>query len=502
MNPTSSQSYADLSDDSYADRKTGIRDPGKDKEYVVAGGTKYQVLEHVSNRSTGYQGTIYQRTDNGEIVVAHRGTEFAKWGPDKGEFTRDVLGADGGMLLAKVNLQAEDAKELTRHAIDYAKEYAARPGHHYAPPTVTGHSLGGTLAQITSHYFGLKGESFNAYGARSLDPTMGEGHGWMVNHVAAGDPISAASPQFGDTIVYSKREEIASLDYLRADPSVQGSVATGAMRVGDSHRLYNFLSNKDGEPHLSMLSDPQARQLAADNAGLISLYRSNIGAAREGIALGTSTAVHGPLGAAAGYARETLHARHPVAPGEGWAQEQAAASQRKAAAGALAAFEQHHHRPSLAEQRGEALDAGNWRTPLKAPSGLTRPEDQQLHCQLLAGVSRLGLPAAGNDSSTDGPGQRLAADLLRQCKQDGLTQADHVVRGQGEPPRVFAVQGNPADPAHLRAHVGLEAAVKTPAAESFAKVEQLNHHHDQQAAAARLTPPPAQPESQGPVHAR
>jgi putative lipase involved disintegration of autophagic bodies len=34
--------------------------------------------------------------------------------------------------------------------------------------TVTGHSLGGALAQITSHHFNVKGETFNAYGAVSL----------------------------------------------------------------------------------------------------------------------------------------------------------------------------------------------------------------------------------------------------------------------------------------------------------------------------------------------
>lgn len=59
MKPTSQQ-YAVLSNDGYVDREVGVRRPGG-RERLDVGGATYEVLEHVNNRRTGYQGTIYQR---------------------------------------------------------------------------------------------------------------------------------------------------------------------------------------------------------------------------------------------------------------------------------------------------------------------------------------------------------------------------------------------------------------------------------------------------------
>lgn len=59
MKPTSQQ-YAILSNEGYVDHKVGKRSPG-DRERVDVGGESYEILEHVNNPKTGYQGTIYQR---------------------------------------------------------------------------------------------------------------------------------------------------------------------------------------------------------------------------------------------------------------------------------------------------------------------------------------------------------------------------------------------------------------------------------------------------------
>src|SRR5690606_29187926 len=121
------------------------------------------------NPRTGYQGTVYQQVDTGAIVVAHRGTEFDR------EALRDGL-ADAGMVVARHNVQIKDAVELTRWAIGHARSEEVSGDYSHAPEvTVTGHSLGGTLAQATAHHFGLRGETFNAYGAASLDRRIPEG---------------------------------------------------------------------------------------------------------------------------------------------------------------------------------------------------------------------------------------------------------------------------------------------------------------------------------------
>jgi hypothetical protein len=85
----SSQDHADLAKDAYNARQV-TRDLDKP---VSIGRHEYRILDHRDNPRTGYQGTIYQRVDTREIIVAHRGTEFDR------EALKDGLLADGGMVL-------------------------------------------------------------------------------------------------------------------------------------------------------------------------------------------------------------------------------------------------------------------------------------------------------------------------------------------------------------------------------------------------------------------
>lgn len=125
-----SQDYAALSEDAYKDYAVGRRAPGQD-EIVPINGHKYRILEHVDNRLNGYQGTIYQRVDTNEIVVAHRGTE---------QIARDAVLTDGGMVVARTNVQAPDAIALTQRALAYAKKEGQDLGQRPPEVTVTGHS--------------------------------------------------------------------------------------------------------------------------------------------------------------------------------------------------------------------------------------------------------------------------------------------------------------------------------------------------------------------------
>jgi len=73
----SSQQYAGLAEDSYSDKYPVQIFPQDDPPKDVYEGVKCAVLEHYSNAVTGYQGTIYQSVDTGEIIVGHRGAEGA-----------------------------------------------------------------------------------------------------------------------------------------------------------------------------------------------------------------------------------------------------------------------------------------------------------------------------------------------------------------------------------------------------------------------------------------
>lgn len=293
----STQDYAALSDDAYKDRAVGRRRPGEE-ELVTINGHEYKILDHVNNRLNGYQGTVYQRADTNEIVVAHRGTE---------QIARDAILTDGGMVVARTNVQAPDAIALTKSALDYAKQDAAFGGR--APEvTVTGHSLGGALAQITSHHFNVKGETFNAYGAVSLSYRIPEGGNTMINHVMASDPVSAASPHFGQVRIYARPNEISTLaangfsnHSLRALIPDRPIIAAGSSF--GAHKLGNFLG--DG----SVLQHPETQKLAKDNARMIEEYRDDVESLRRGV---TRAARGIPGGAVDLYD----HIRGPLQPGE------------------------------------------------------------------------------------------------------------------------------------------------------------------------------------------
>ncbi|RMH93138.1 DUF2974 domain-containing protein [Lysobacter pythonis] len=283
------QQYADLAADSYRERSPGIRSPGEE-EPVISGGVKFEVLEHVENRFNGYAGTIYQRVDTGEIVVAHRGTN---------EVLRDGILTDAGMVISRMNAQQDDALELTKRALQEAQKNARYNGGKAPEVTVTGHSLGGTLTQITAHHYGLRGETFNAYGSVSLYRRIPEGGDKVVNHVMASDVVSAASPHYGQVRVYAKPDEIQRLQRFRYDNGPGGlldlmdrDAVNVAARSLNAHSMHLF-TDKDanGGPDIPVMADPAAKRLAADNAAMIDKYRSDVLTLRRGV----SAIMGGPL---------------------------------------------------------------------------------------------------------------------------------------------------------------------------------------------------------------
>lgn len=300
-----SQQYANLTEHSY-DRAGDMRQlVGKAIELE---GEKYNVLHFVDSPRTGYQGTIYQHVESGEIVVAHRGTEFERQRWD------DLIKTDGAMVLTRTNLQADEAVALTAQAREISRDIGVRTGR--APEvTVTGHSLGGTLAQVSAHHYDLRGETFNAYGAVSLDRRIPEGGDRIVNHVMAADTVSSASPHYGQVRIYAQPGEIdmlrgagyANNDARLLDP--RASLVAGIKGFG-SHDMHRFL-NVDGElrPDRSVLDDPLTQSLAREYAPMIGKYREDVEAMRGAV----TAAARGPYGAM----RDGFDAlRGPVPPSE------------------------------------------------------------------------------------------------------------------------------------------------------------------------------------------
>ncbi len=275
-----SRDYAALSEDSY-------RHPQSNPNSTVRiEGVDYRVLAN-ADRPSGYQGTIYQRVDTREIVVAHRGTEPSR---GMGELFRDAVRTDGGMVVNGVNNQTQDAIDLTRRAVELSRAEAERTGRPAPEVTVTGHSLGGTLAQITAHEFGLRGETFNAYGAAGLRQGVPAGGNAVVNHVRATDVVSAASPHYGQTRVYATPEDISALQdggYANnrrtsllpfvGDPRNPLEVAWD--RGGPAHSIGAFVRAEGGGPLMTQDNIQRAQQFDP----MIDKFRDDVGAIRSGI---------------------------------------------------------------------------------------------------------------------------------------------------------------------------------------------------------------------------
>jgi hypothetical protein len=433
-----SQDYAALADDSYKDRRVGRRDPGKE-EQVYLNGHEYKIREHVDDPRTGYQGTLYQRVDSKELIVAHRGTE---------EIFKDGVLTDAAMVLARSNHQADQAIALTERAVDEAKRLREGAGRNIEV-TVTGHSLGGSLAQITAHHSGLKGETFNAYGAASLTSyRIPEGGHSMINHVMAADAVSAASPHFGEVRIYARQHEIDTLSqahYSNSDLNFlipDYPISAAAASLG-SHKMANFLGDE------SVLATNTARVQANTNARMIDEYRNDIDGLRTGATV-ISRGVPGGVIDAYDKLRGPLEAGEPA------------------------------RRDT--EQRRDERDSARMDEPGHPGYSLFKDAQCGVHVQ----DARVG-------RTPDHASDQLAGSLATQMHAAGGKRIDAVLMSN-DAANTFAVQGKVDDPAHLRVSVATVAAMNTPleqssrqldAAASSQQLDQQNRQHAETQTAAR-----------------
>lgn len=435
-----SQDYAALANDAYEDYAVGRRDPSKEAA-VQIGEHKYKILEHVNDRRTGYQGTVYLREDTNEVIVSHRGTE---------QILHDALIADAGMVVARTNTQAPEAIAMTRRAVEWAAEKSELTGRQM-DVTVTGHSLGGALAQVTAHHFDLKGETFNAYGAASLGYRIPEGGNSMVNHVMAADPVSAASGHYGQVRVYTNETEVKNLynsgfrNGAVAQFLMPDSALLAAGRSLDSHKLGNFLDEK------SVLNKPESQALAKQNSGMIEEYRDKLEFLRGGV----TTITRGGMGNAADIIDRV---RGPLDAGEP-ARKVTEEEQRRSSSMRMDDAAHPGYMMFLGAQRGvQEQDARVGRTP-------------------------------------DVGSTQLAGSLAAEMKAAGGERIDSVLMSQ-DASRTFGVQGSASDPAHLRVSVETASAMQVPIEHSTQRMEEqivarqvaqqsLDQQVDQQQAANR-----------------
>ncbi|SEO82550.1 Lipase (class 3) [Luteibacter sp. UNC138MFCol5.1] len=260
----SSNDYAYLASDSYKER--GVEDQ------IKANGNAFEVFAVSRPSHTGFQGTAYRTSDHSTVVIAFRGTEFDR------EPMRDG-GVDAAMVLAGINPQRDASERFARKVIDDVRAADRLQGRE-TQITVTGHSLGGTLAQLNAAKFGLDGHTFNAYGAQNLDPDLHESRGRIVNHCRAGDPVCAAADHIGTVKVYATQSDIDRLKLSGYTGHERQSHLTTVRSVDfAAHGIDNFVDGNAINGASILGPESQARYRA--NQSLVDMYRSDIHFIRE-----------------------------------------------------------------------------------------------------------------------------------------------------------------------------------------------------------------------------
>jgi hypothetical protein len=170
-------------------------------DHDVSGWTRNQKWATGTWLGNGLQGGIYQNQE--EIICAFKGTAM---GRPPGQTLVADLTADVRMALGIIPNQAGSAYALVKAALEIAANRIV---------TITGHSLGGALAQVVGKWCGVPFVTFNAPGMKFhsvagkfnifkpkqfIRSWRGTGLKVGLNFRIIGDPISAFGTHIGQVI--------------------------------------------------------------------------------------------------------------------------------------------------------------------------------------------------------------------------------------------------------------------------------------------------------------
>ena len=188
----------------------------------------------------GFHAKAFEK--DGRIVIAFRGSD------DCGD-----LRVDHQMLEGKLPDQFSDATQFVERI---------RRSHPDAEIIVTGHSLGGSLSELTASKFAdVKGITFDAVGTQGI--VQGQGltdNGNTLNYVVRGDLISNASKHVGTTVV---------VDGVRGhdEHAIQNFTGDNNSLVGTEGGLASADSRKRAQTEQRRARSGNTLESAISNAG-------------------------------------------------------------------------------------------------------------------------------------------------------------------------------------------------------------------------------------------
>lgn len=112
---------------------------------------------------------------------------------------------------------------------------------------------------------------------------------------------------------------------------------------------------------------------------------------------------------------------------------------------------------------------------------LLSDNDRAMMDQVNRGVASLD---ASHGRTPDEASERMCGSLFCLAKENGLSRVDHVLLSQANEQghagtNVFVVQGEPSDPAHLRASMPTAVAAQTPVHESMEQAQHFSQSQQQ-----------------------
>jgi len=438
---------------------------------------EFEVVDSADSLVTGFSATTYRQVSTNELIIAFRGTDD----PVDGLI-------DATMVGSRIDLQAIESEIYTANTLKRAMDHRGDTDAQQVV-TVTGHSLGGGLAQLNAEKFGLRGETFNAYGIVGLRGHDVSGGDQMINHVRATDAVSAASQHFGQVRVYATSSDI---DALKA-AGYGSSAHPGLGKMLDSidvgaHYIDNF-DQRVGNP--SIVNDVTAKRYE-DNKVLVDGFREDVLNRRAALtsnltdpALIGARAMRGSAEAmVTTMAGQALYTAGEAIHGAQMARD-AGNSLLDATRAAVHRVSERFADPATANALGTATYGAPIPTPPRNDSDIRRADHpgHELFTQAYRGASAVDKDLGRKpDENT----QKLAGALAVAAARDGLMQINHVVLND-DGSKAYAVQGELNSPHKKYVEVSTHQAISTPLEQSSQRWTAAAATHQQEAQTQQAT---------------